>query len=134
MWIHHLMPATHRYIVTLAALETISVIGGRVTPVPAGLIALGLLIGWPLLGTLITLDDDLPGGWSNPNGKQRPEWLTGIWHLNLWVCQGALVLLAFAFDARESLANVFALTGAAVVLGAIGFPRVLAVISERSPA
>lgn len=54
MWIHHLMPATHRYIVTLAALETISVIGGRVTPVPAGLIALGLLIGWPLLGTLIT--------------------------------------------------------------------------------
>lgn len=44
------------------------------------------------------------------------------------------MLLAFAFDARESLANVFALTGAAVVLGAIGFPRVLAVISERSPA
>jgi uncharacterized protein len=23
-------------------------------------------VGWPLLGTLVTIDDDLPGGWSNP--------------------------------------------------------------------
>ena len=32
-------------------------------------------VGWPLVGTLITLDDDLPGGFSNPDGAVKPEWL-----------------------------------------------------------
>jgi hypothetical protein len=32
-------------------------------------------VGWPLGGTLVTLDDDLPGGWSNPDGSVRPPWL-----------------------------------------------------------
>jgi hypothetical protein len=30
-------------------------------------------VGWPLGGTLITLDDEFPGGWANPDGRQRPS-------------------------------------------------------------
>jgi hypothetical protein len=26
---------------------------------------------WMLLGHLVTIDDDLPGGWSNPDGRSR---------------------------------------------------------------
>jgi hypothetical protein len=37
---------------------------------------LSAFVGWPLIGTLITFDDDLPGGWSNPDGKRRPDWFT----------------------------------------------------------
>jgi hypothetical protein len=25
---------------------------------------------WPLAGSLITIDDDIPGGWTNPDGDQ----------------------------------------------------------------
>jgi hypothetical protein len=32
-------------------------------------------VGWPLFGTLITIDDDMKGGWSNPDGTTRPPWL-----------------------------------------------------------
>ncbi len=38
--------------------------------------ALAGFVGWPLIGTLVTVDDDLPGGWSNPDGTIRPDWLT----------------------------------------------------------
>ena len=33
---------------------------------------LGVLIVLPLVGVLVTIDDDLPGGWSNPNGRVKP--------------------------------------------------------------
>ncbi len=42
---------------------------------PWGLAALAGFVGLPLVGTFITVDDDLPGGWSNPDGKRRPDWL-----------------------------------------------------------
>jgi len=40
-----------------------------------GLALLIFFVGWPLLGTLITIDDDMKGGWSNPDGTVRPPWL-----------------------------------------------------------
>jgi hypothetical protein len=40
-----------------------------------GISLLIMFVGWPIGGTLITLDDDLPGGWSNPTGSERPPWL-----------------------------------------------------------
>ena len=40
-------------------------------------VPLALLTGWAFLGHLITLDDELPGGWSNP-GHSRV-----IWHRSL---------------------------------------------------
>jgi hypothetical protein len=43
--------------------------------VPLGLAFLIFFVGWPIVGTLVTIDDDLPGGFSNPDGSVRPEWL-----------------------------------------------------------
>ena len=60
-----------------------AVVGGAVTALlhfiahfPWLLAALAAFVGWPLIGTLVTFDDDLPGGWSNPDGTQTPEWRT----------------------------------------------------------
>lgn len=45
---------------------------------------------WAFVGHLITFDDDLPGGWSNPDGMQPAPWLpllakgallAGLWAL-----------------------------------------------------
>jgi hypothetical protein len=36
--------------------------------------ALAAFIAWPIVGRLITLDDDLPGGWSHPgSGDQQKD-------------------------------------------------------------
>lgn len=43
--------------------------------VPLGFAFLVFFVGWPLVGTLITIDDDLKGRWSNPDGSVRPPWL-----------------------------------------------------------
>jgi len=42
---------------------------------PLGFAFLLFFVAWPLGGTLITSDDDLPGGWNNPDGTVRPPWL-----------------------------------------------------------
>jgi hypothetical protein len=39
------------------------------------LVFLSIFVAWPLFGTLITIDDDMKGGWSNPDGTVRPPWL-----------------------------------------------------------
>jgi hypothetical protein len=43
---------------------------------PIGVSMLVALLGVPIVGVLATIDDDLPGGWSNPDGSNRPSWLT----------------------------------------------------------
>jgi hypothetical protein len=45
------------------------------------IVTLLILLGWGAFGQLITLDDELPGGWSNPEGdpaiaRQAKTWLT----------------------------------------------------------
>lgn len=32
------------------------------------------LSGWAFVGHLVTIDDDLPGGWSNPDGAHPSPW------------------------------------------------------------
>lgn len=64
--------------------------------------ALIAFIGWPVGGTMITADDDLPGGWSNPDGKATPHCATaGFWGQLLGggavVCIAFLAQLGFAF-------------------------------------
>lgn len=46
-----------------------------------------ILSGWAFAGHLVTLDDDMPGEWSNPQGSKK------IWHLSL----GELALKALVF-------------------------------------
>src|SRR5882757_8248209 len=58
---------------------------------PIGPTALAIFVGWPLIGTLITVDDDLPGGWSNPDGTVPPPWK----HARFWA--DIVFRSAFAF-------------------------------------
>jgi hypothetical protein len=64
---------------TSGVLLTVAIIGVLITHAafdwPLGLALLLFFVGWPLGGTLITVDDDLPVGWSNPDGTVRPPWL-----------------------------------------------------------
>ena len=79
----------------------ISLLGGlaahQIKGVSVGWVMFGLLVILPLMGLFITLDDDLPGGWSNPNGDIPPPWK----HRDFW---GVLLLrtsmswVGFAID------------------------------------
>jgi hypothetical protein len=58
----------------------------------------GFFIILPIAGLIITIDDDLPGGWSNPDGKNPPPWS----YREFWgefVLRGALAGVGFAYDA-----------------------------------
>lgn len=53
------------------------------------------------MGTFITSDNDLPGGWANPDGTATPVWET----LEFWgqlLGGGAIVSTAFAIQLRFS--------------------------------
>jgi hypothetical protein len=65
---------------------------------PIGWCMVVALVVWPFIGVLITIDDDLPGGWSNPDGKVRPPWL----YWESWAdlgTRGAISGIGFAIDA-----------------------------------
>jgi hypothetical protein len=61
---------------------------GRVAVIPAV-----VLYGWTSFGNLVTLDDDLPGGWSDPK-RVRSVWLVSLRDrvVKLAVFGGALAL------------------------------------------
>ena len=86
---------------------------------PLGYTALAVFVAWPLIGTLITIDDDLRGGFSNPDGSVTPPWLV----LENWghlAFRGALAALAFVVEfARSGSAYVMPLA-CAVALAALG--------------
>src|SRR5690349_21222899 len=64
---------------------------------PIGWCMLVALVGTPVFSTIATIDDDLPGGWSNPDGKQVPPWLH--WHFPVQLSlMGAISGLGFAID------------------------------------
>jgi|GEM_PF-5123354 len=46
--------------------------------IPVGWSALMAFLVWPIVGTIITSDDDLPGGWSDPGANKIPEWETPV--------------------------------------------------------
>jgi hypothetical protein len=125
------MSKAQRYFTFLGVLVVVVAVVSRATGWPLGIIALGLFIGWPLLGTLITLDDDMPGGWSNPGGKATPEWKTLAWHVEILLCRGSIVVAAFAIQARADPRLALTLVVAAIVMAAIGFPRTLAFLRAR---
>jgi hypothetical protein len=80
-----------------------------------GLLWLGLFVGWPLIGTLITLDDDAPGGWSNPNGSVSSPYRDP--QLGAQLSFGvAIAALGFAHDAHWQLAATLKL--GVIVVGA----------------
>lgn len=89
-----------------------------------GFSAFASFVGWPLLGTLVTADDDLPGGWSNPDGTEPPPWRTAIFYGQ--VCTGVAVSAFVAgveAGIRTSLGIGFFVGGLAAALMAVLLSR-----------
>lgn len=82
-----------------------------------GISAFAAFVGWPLVGTLVTFDDDLPGGWSNPDGTVTPEWRTGLFWGRLAVGV-SVALCVSSFD-------VGLLTRTGIVFGCLGLASAL---------
>ena len=111
-----------RYLMTVGILTAIAV-ALRIGFGISSAVTLGvLLIGWPLLGTLITIDDDLPGGWSNPNGKVVPEWKRLWWWADLFLVRGALVAAAFVVENAIEGHLSFPVVVVAILMIGLGLP------------
>jgi hypothetical protein len=92
---------------------------------PLGVAFLLFFVGWPVGGTLITIDDDLPGGWSNPDGTVRPPWLEApFWRQVSWGLAVSAAGFAFDFGWRTS-------AGLWAWLAGVGF-AVLALVLRKT--
>jgi len=101
-----MFPIRH-YISVLGIMIVLATVARLFWTIPSGVSLLVLLIGWPLVGTMLTIDDDLPGGWSNPDGTLVPEWKMPWWWADLMLVRGAIVVAAFAIEG--ALVNGFSL-------------------------
>jgi hypothetical protein len=96
---------------------------------PWGWATLASFVGWPIVGTIITIDDDLRGGWSNPDGTRRPDWLqAGFWaHILSGVAIAAIVGV---FDSK-SLRDAALLAAAAIVAGGVSAILIKRAVSNQ---
>jgi len=74
------------------------VLGWSVLGLPLGYTAIAVFVGWPVIGTLVTADDDLRGGYFNPDGSAVPPWMELVFWGYLSI-RAALAALAFAIEA-----------------------------------
>jgi hypothetical protein len=65
---------------------------------PIGWSMVAMMVVLPLIGVLATIDDDLPGGWSNADGKVRAPWFRWEGWAEV-ASRGAISGLGFAIDA-----------------------------------
>ena len=119
------MPNDRRYLRFLGVIAIAVAVIALVSGWPTGYVGLAVFVGWPVFGTIVTIDDDLPGGWSNPDGNATPEWKTLGWHVDVLCCRGALVLAAFAVQMRADGVLAIGLATAAVALEAMGLAYLL---------
>ena len=90
-----------------------------------------LVLSLPMIGVLVTLDDDLAGGWSNPDGTVAPPWVyRGFWGELL--CLLSPAGLGFAIDSAENSTRALVICLLAVSLFALG--RFLVKTSPRPVA
>jgi hypothetical protein len=83
-----------------------------------GVSAFVAFLAWPVLGTLVTADDDLPGGWSNPDGSVTPPWRTRLsWGQLVGGCGVSALVAALDMGALTPTGIGFACVG--VVAGSI---------------
>ena len=87
--------------------------------VSLGIALLIFFVGWPIVGTMVTIDDDLPGGWSNPNGTSRPPWL-GAPFWGQIVVGVAISVVGFAIDAGWRSPPGLRLWSLAIGVGSVG--------------
>ncbi|MES1191806.1 MAG: hypothetical protein ABUS47_12095 [Steroidobacter sp.] len=119
------MASFHRYLTIICVMIAVAVAFRLLLDIPSWFTLAGLIIAWPLVGTLITIGDDLPGGWSNLDGKSVPEWRRLWWWADLLLVRGALVVGSFA--AEQALAGRFFIAPlvTALVMASIGLPLLL---------
>ena len=86
------------------------------TSIPLAWAAFIAFLGWPIIGTFVTADDDLPGGWANPDGLAVPQWETAEFRGQL-LGGAAIVALAFALQERSSSAWFWLLLCISLALG-----------------
>jgi hypothetical protein len=128
------MSALKRCFIWIGGLAVVVVLLSLGENWPMGYVALALFIGWPLMGTLITIDDDFPGGWSNPDGKATPKWKTLAWNLEISLCRGSIVVAAFAFQLRDDLALASGLLIISVAMAVVGFRYITHILRIRDSA
>jgi hypothetical protein len=114
-----------RFLIIVGVIVVIAVALRLIWDIPSAATLAILLIGWPLGGTMITIDDDLPGGWSNPDGKAIPEWKMLWWWADLLLVRGAIVVTALFIE--DAIAGHFTpgfLVAALAMMG-LGLPLFL---------
>ncbi len=79
-----------------------TLLGTFVDIAPAWAVA-ATFLAWPIIGTFVTIDDDLPGGWANPDGDRLLPTEMPVYWTNLLVGL-AVVSLAFLVDASSRIA------------------------------
>ena len=88
------------------------------TSTPLAWAAFVAFLGWPIFSTIITADEDLPGGWANLDGLATPQWETPEFHGQMF--GGATVVaLAFAFQERSSPIWLWSLLCVSLACGAL---------------
>jgi len=90
-----------------------------------GYTALAVFVGWPIVGTLVTVDDDLPGGWSNPDGTVPPPWVTA-WCWGLLALRFSVAMLAFVVERLISTSGIWpflALAGGSAIVAVVLLKR-----------
>lgn len=113
-WVRSCMK-THLILLVVSSLITalLSWLGGW----GVGWAAAMAFLGWPILGTLVTADDDLPGGWNNPDGSRKPDWELPEFWCNV-TGRGAIVCAAFLLQVgvASTAAAVLVSAGASLAL------------------
>jgi hypothetical protein len=62
-----------------------------------------ILSGWAVIGHLVTLDDDMPGGWSNPD-RSRALWSKSLGQLAIkMVIFGGVLWLFVVLQGRAGI-------------------------------
>jgi len=93
---------------------------------PVALTTLLFFVALPLAGLLITADDDLPGGWSNPDGTVPPPWRCARFWADL-AFRSVIVCGAFAVTAGWTPeARFFWISCSAALLASFGLMRLAA--------
>jgi hypothetical protein len=113
----------------LIVTAVVALIGGVALQVGIGARVIGpimvlLLVMLPVAGVLTTIDDDLPGGFNNPEGKTRGPWRRWENWADLGI-RAALCGIGFAIDAgwRTPGAVLPWITGVAGVAALVLFGR-----------
>ena len=90
------------FVASVVGFAVAFLLGARTVGNWVGELAL-ILSGWAAIGHLVTLDDDMPGGWSNPD-RSRAVWSKSLAQLAIkMVIFGGVLWLFVTLQARAGI-------------------------------